>query len=126
MARLKMLRDGMHRLPPLVGYLPRSAAQESRDRDARLAWRSWYKTARWQRLRWDVLVRDLFTCRMCGLVGGSDTSKLVADHIRPHRGDEALFWDASNLQCLCSGCHNSTKQAAEARGRTATGRVGGG
>jgi 5-methylcytosine-specific restriction endonuclease McrA len=122
MARLKMLRDGTHRLPPMVGYLTRSAAQASRDRDARLAWRAWYKTARWQRLRWDVLVRDLFTCAMCGVVKGSDTSLLVADHKVPHRGDPDLFWDAGNLQCLCKRCHDGAKQRAEAG---AAGRVGG-
>lgn len=28
------------------------------------------------------------------------------DHIVPHRGDMRLFWDASNLQALCHGCHS--------------------
>lgn len=27
------------------------------------------------------------------------------DHIKPHRGDLALFWSESNLQALCSACH---------------------
>ena len=71
--------------------------------------------ARWQKLRWSVLVRDLFACQMCKCVE-ADTSKLVADHRTPHRGDEALFWDASNLQCLCKDCHDRLKQAEE-RGR---------
>jgi len=64
-----------------------------------------------------VLVRDCFTCRMpgCGKVEG-DTSQLVADHRRPHRGDERLFWDERNLQCLCKPCHDSTKQRQERRG----------
>ena len=80
----------------------RIAAPLGADRDQRrdkvLAWRSWYKTARWQRLRWDVLVRDGFTCRCgCGLME-ADSSQVVADHIRPHRGDEALFWDPANLR----------------------------
>lgn len=75
-------------------------------------WVRWYKTARWQRLRWLVLVRDMFTCRKCRRIE-SDTSKLVADHIEPHRGNEALFWDETNLQCLCKVCHDKTKQAEE-------------
>lgn len=85
--------------------------------DARrqLEWRKWYKTARWQRLRWKCLERDLFTCRMCGLIE-ADTSQLVADHRQAHRGDPALFWDVGNLQCLCAHCHNSTKQRAERHG----------
>lgn len=97
----------------------RIAAPLGADRDQRrdkvLAWRAWYKTARWQRLRWDVLVRDGFTCRCgCGLME-ADSSQLVADHIRPHRGDEALFWDPANLQCLRKWCHDRAKQAAERR-----------
>ena len=30
----------------------------------------------------------------------------VVDHIIPHRGDEALFWDRSNWQPLCKKCHD--------------------
>lgn len=88
----------------------------SKWRDDTQPWRRWYKLARWRALRWDVLVRDLFTCRRCGLVL-AETSQLVADHIRPHRGDEALFWDDANLQCLCKACHDRDKQAEERAGR---------
>ena len=34
------------------------------------------------------------------------------DHIKPHRGDMSLFWDASNWQSLCGSCH-SVKTACE-------------
>jgi 5-methylcytosine-specific restriction endonuclease McrA len=113
--RLKQLAPVLTRLPPRIGFLePKSAAEASRDRDAGLAYRRWYKTARWQRLRWSVLVRDLFTCGMCRRLE-ADTSKLVADHKVPHRGSEALFWDDGNLWCLCKGCHDSEKQRQEAR-----------
>ncbi|WP_231555339.1 HNH endonuclease [Paracoccus sanguinis] len=37
----------------------------------------------------------------------------VVDHITPHRGDEALFWNWSNWQALCAPCHNRHKQRAE-------------
>lgn len=37
----------------------------------------------------------------------------VVDHIKPHKGDEALFFDPSNLQSLCAPCHDSTKQRIE-------------
>jgi 5-methylcytosine-specific restriction enzyme A len=112
MARLSMLRDGTARLAPTVGYLSRDAAQASRDRDAMQAWRKWYKTERWRRLRLAVLARDLYTCRMCGQAEGN-TALLVADHVQPHRGSEALFWDEGNLQCLCKACHDGPKQRAE-------------
>lgn len=77
-------------------------------------WRAWYKTARWQRLRWSILLRDLFTCQICGVIEGV-TSQLVADHKTAHRGDEVLFWDDGNLQCLCKTCHDSIKQRDERR-----------
>ena len=47
----------------------------------------------------------------------------VCDHIRPHRGNEALFWDQGNLQCLCAPCHSGEKQRAEQPGRPSPGRV---
>lgn len=30
----------------------------------------------------------------------------VVDHIVPHRGDKALFWDSNNWQPLCKRCHD--------------------
>lgn len=65
----------------------------------------------------DVLLRDMFTCQWpgCGRVE-PNTSKLVADHRRPHRGDPVLFWDARNLWTLCAPCHSSLKQREEASG----------
>lgn len=30
----------------------------------------------------------------------------VVDHIVPHRGDKALFWDYDNWQALCKTCHD--------------------
>ena len=115
MARLTRLKPALQSMAPRVGYLERDV---HRERDERLAWRAWYKTARWQRLRWDILVRDLFTCQCgCGRTL-NDTSQLVADHIIPHRGDERMFWDRSNLQCLTKACHDSAKQRQEAAQRS--------
>ncbi|WP_223799102.1 HNH endonuclease [Sphingomonas nostoxanthinifaciens] len=71
-----------------------------------------YKTAEWRRLRWATLVRDAFTCQRCGRIEG-DSSKLVADHRKPHRGDLVLFWDDTNIQCLCKPCHDGAKQREE-------------
>lgn len=36
----------------------------------------------------------------------------VVDHIIPHRGDKALFWDRDNWQPLCKPCHDQ-KTATE-------------
>ncbi len=37
----------------------------------------------------------------------------VVDHVVPHRGDEALFWDRSNWQTLCQKHHSRDKQREE-------------
>lgn len=116
MGRLKSLPPRLSAPASRLSYLQGDRQAFDRDRDQQ-GWRRWYKTARWQKLRMSVLVRDLFTCQMpgCGKIEG-DTSQLVADHRRPHRGDERLFWDERNLQCLCKPCHDSTKQRQERRG----------
>lgn len=77
-----------------------------------------YARKEWRVTRWDVLVRDLFTCRMCGKGPQVDHSQLVADHIVRPNGDEALFWSKPNLQTLCkSPCHDQVKQREEAAAR---------
>lgn len=57
-----------------------------------------YNTVRWRTLRAEHL-RRYPDCVRCGEPGTS------VDHIVPHRGDEALAYDASNLQTLCARCH---------------------
>ncbi|WP_316394934.1 HNH endonuclease signature motif containing protein [Bradyrhizobium sp. 33ap4] len=64
-----------------------------------------YGTA-WQKARSGFLASHP-NCAMCG------KPATVVDHINPHRGDKALFWDKSNWQPLCTHHHNSTKQAQE-------------
>lgn len=115
MTKLRSLKPTLSTLRPLVG---RGEGRQAYDRDRdRQAWRGWYKTARWQKLRWSVLKRDAFTCQWpgCGRVEGN-TSLLVADHRQAHRGDEALFWSVANLWTLCKSCHDSLKQREERRG----------
>lgn len=80
------------------------------------AYRKLYNSSRWRKLRWDVLVRDLFTCQRCKRMTAS-TSKLVADHIKEHKGDPDLFWSEVNIQCLCKLCHDGAKQSEERGGR---------
>lgn len=116
MGRLSALNGSIAALPPRLGYADDLQPDGRRMRDKVQHWRHWYKTAAWQRLRWSVLERDLFTCKRCGRIE-ANTALLVADHVIPHRGDEGLFWDAGNLQCLCKACHDSAKQAEEKAGR---------
>lgn len=75
-----------------------------------------YKTARWQRLRIRVIAKAGAVCRMCGVLttsGRDDPRSAEVDHRQPHHGDERLFWDEDNLQCLCKACHGSIKQRQE-------------
>lgn len=44
---------------------------------------------------------------------GRDTLAAVVDHIVPHRGDKALFWDVNNWQSLCKLHHDSDKKVME-------------
>jgi len=78
-----------------------------------LPWKAWYKLKRWRVLRSEIFHRDLYTCQCgCGLMEGN-TSLLVCDHKKPHRGDAGLFWDETNLQTLLKVCHDRDKQRAE-------------
>lgn len=40
----------------------------------------------------------------------------MVDHIKPHRGNELLFFDPTNLQSLCKPCHDGAKQQLEKSG----------
>lgn len=113
------LRTLKPRLKPMGPRL-RSARQVRDTRyspDAQV--RSWYKSARWQALRLEVLVRDLYTCRQTGvLLTGKHPApnSPVVDHVVPHKGDERLFWDIGNLQSVSREYHDSAKKKMERSG----------
>jgi 5-methylcytosine-specific restriction protein A len=114
MPRLSSLKSSLPSLASSVAYAPKDEQERDRFRDQQ-HWRKWYRTARWKKLRWAVLLLQGFTCTRCGKLEG-DTSQLVADHVKPHRGDEALFWDENNLTCICKPCHDGAKQREERAG----------
>ncbi|MBF9042966.1 HNH endonuclease [Rhodobacterales bacterium HKCCE4037] len=119
MGRLKgrALPSRLARAAPAVA---RVVAEVKRDRDraAHQPWRKWYGTQRWRKLSEEVRREAGYACARqgCGRVDGRP-GQMVADHIVPHRGDEAKFWDRANLQCLCKPCHDAAKQAEEAAHR---------
>jgi 5-methylcytosine-specific restriction endonuclease McrA len=117
---MQNLKPQLATLPPILGYAPNDEAAQSRYRDDTQPWRRWYKTSRWQQLRWSVLVRDCFRCQRCGHV--TPSAQLVCDHIKPHRGNAKAFWSGP-FQTLCAECHNSAKQREERAERMAGGRV---
>ncbi|MER5171600.1 HNH endonuclease [Thioclava kandeliae] len=121
MVKLKTIGPRLGTIAPLIARPERDTRQARIEQDSRAEYRRWYKLARWKAkpngLRWQVLVRDGFTCQRCGyLTRDTNASDMVADHIAPHRGVEALFWDADNVQCLCKACHDGAKQREERRG----------
>lgn len=77
------------------------------------AHRRWYGLARWRKRRVEQLAREPW-CASCVNIGRR-TPATVADHIEPHRGDEAKFWTGA-LQSLCLSCHNRHKQSVERGG----------
>jgi 5-methylcytosine-specific restriction protein A len=52
---------------------------------------------------------------------GEVVAAVVVDHIRPHKGDRALFWNRGNWQSLCKACHDRKTALEDGRWRPATG-----
>jgi len=73
----------------------------------------WYSTAAWQRRRAGQIAAEPL-CRMCEEDGRVEPAT-IADHVEPHRGDPAKFWDGA-LQSLCKRHHDSEKQRIERGG----------
>jgi len=63
-------------------------------------------------------------CVMCESMGVVQASEVI-DHIKPHRGDRTLFYNAKNLQSLCKQCHDSHKQRLEKTGKVVGGDIHG-
>jgi 5-methylcytosine-specific restriction protein A len=61
-------------------------------------------TGAWQKARAGFL-RSHPLCKACQDVGRVEAAEVV-DHIVPHKGDKALFWDHSNWQALSKRCHD--------------------
>lgn len=78
---------------------------------AKADWHHLYQQARWQRLRAHQLSMQPL-CRMC-LITEDITPATVIDHVKPHKGDLKLFYDANNLQSLCKPHHDGAKQRIE-------------
>nr|WP_210338846.1 HNH endonuclease [Devosia sp. WQ 349K1] len=107
------MKPRLSALPPKL-----KTTREIRDKrySADATVRSWYHSARWQKLRDAVLVRDLYTCQQTGvlLIGAHPApNSPVVDHVVPHRGDERLFWDVDNLQAVSKAYHDSDKRKME-------------
>jgi 5-methylcytosine-specific restriction endonuclease McrA/predicted kinase len=90
----------------------RTAKQGKRETDSRrLTSRQRGYDWRWEKAR-RVFLGLHPLCRHCKEQGFIVTATVV-DHIIPHRGDMALFWDTENWQSLCTPCHARWKQREE-------------
>lgn len=59
---------------------------------------------KWQREAKLFLVEHVWCC-LCP--PWTKTTATEVDHIIPHEGDYARFWDRSNWQPVCKPCHSS-------------------
>lgn len=95
-------------------------ARQSHGQTYRERTKPWYGTQRWKNRRDAQLAADPI-CAFCIKRGIVAIAK-VADHTRPHKGDETLFWQGE-LQSLCKPCHDGDKQRIENGGKPKT-RIG--
>lgn len=115
MAKLKTLKLLVGTMKPLVATMHETRDTAAASRNT-VHWRQWYKSARWQRLRLEVLTRDLYTCQQTGVIlsgRANAPDSPVVDHKVRHNGDPALFWDINNLQAVSKAWHDSEKQRQE-------------
>ncbi len=95
---------------------------DDRRSEAARAYRRLYSTRRWRDAR-EAQLGLVPLCERCtshGLV----VAATVVNHRKPHKGDEALFWDPDNHQSLCAPCHDGETQSRERTGRNYDSAVG--
>jgi 5-methylcytosine-specific restriction protein A len=73
--------------------------------------RAWYHTPEWQSLKAQVRAEEP-CCRQCWAEGIA-TAGTQTDHIQPHRGNRALFFNRGNLQNLCETHHAQKTRRGE-------------
>ena len=60
--------------------------------------------AKWRTAR-EVFLSSHKLCVICAKSDKRVTATVV-DHIKPHKGNDKLFWSRRNWQALCASCHN--------------------
>lgn len=71
-----------------------------------------YSSPAWLKARHKAIARSGFRCQMCR-VDVRGKGKAMVDHIKRRRLHPELALEQSNLQVLCSTCHNSVKKRIE-------------
>lgn len=76
-----------------------------------------YASARWKAESREFLrSHPLCECHSCQAGKLRTREATVVDHLEPHRGDEARFWDRSNWSAKAKRCHDA-KTAHEVNAR---------
>jgi len=75
-------------------YHPNSGFQKGNQ----LAWKGGRYTI-WRR---KCLLRDNYTCQVCGLY---DKEIMQVDHIKPRKKYPELLWEMTNGRAICPNCH---------------------
>ena len=101
-------KPAVHRPP---GAKSSAEVKRELDRQRPSAARRGYD-GRWRRAREQYLAEHRW-CAHC-LAEGRLTRATVVDHVRPHRGDQRLFWDRGNWEPCCKPCHDR-KSVADGR-----------
>jgi len=77
-----------------------------------------YSTAKWGRVRKQVLIRDDYTCVFCRYKGESE--ELQCDHILPRDKYPQIQYHMSNLRTLCRVCHTQVGTSLGRGGKAVT------
>lgn len=93
----------------LGGYCTKHKKQENKRKRGHRC--NLYDTALWKKLRKQHLLKQPL-CKECKKKNIIKTA-IVVDHIQPHRGSRALFFDTDNYQSLCISCHNKKSRKEE-------------
>ncbi|HFI0435151.1 HNH endonuclease signature motif containing protein [Streptococcus suis] len=95
--------------PRLVSYGSRYCEEHRKEHlhDVKTTSEKGY-TSRWQKAR-RYYLKGHPLCVHCQRKGKL-TKATVVDHIKPHRGDQDLFWNPLNWQALCKSCHDRKTQ----------------
>jgi len=94
-----------------VGAGQQEAARRYEHDRNQLQWRKWYKSPRWLKIRKLYLAQNPL-CAECEKLGRTVPATIL-DHIIPHRGNEALFFEPTNRAGLCKRCHDSKTRRGE-------------
>lgn len=81
-------------------------------------WKRGTRTQRGYDNRWAraarAFLRDNPLC-VHHLEQGRSVPATEVDHIIPHKGDQALFWDVDNWQSLCKRCHSAKTRKEQSK-----------